>query len=459
MAHAPRRMSIGMNILGHGGHASAWRYGEVSPTAHLDIGYYLEIARISERGKLDAIFLADGPAVIGDVSRGPTGRLEPTIVLTAIALATERLGVIATASTSYNDPYNLARRIASLDHVSRGRAAWNAVTTAGDAAALNFGLKGAPVHADRYARAEEFVDVVTQLWDSWEDDAIVGDRASGHYAHADKVHAIDHEGRHFCVKGPLTVPRSAQGRPVLVQAGASEGGKALAARSADAVFTTQTTLPDALAFYAEIKNRARAFGRHPDSIKIMPGLSTVIGSTEAEAKRRAQELDEIQGLDARIEQVAQRIGIPASELDPDKPLPWDRIGDLNLTMDGLRSTERGSHGFFAAQINLARRENLTVRELAGRIRSGHRLVVGSAEQIADTLAEWFLAGAADGFNIMPDMFPSGARIFCEEVVPLLQRRGLFRTEYEGTTLREHLGLERPESVFALRRGERAAAAG
>lgn len=458
MAQPPRRMSIGMNILGHGGHASAWRAGEVSPTAHLDIDYYLDIARISERGKLDAIFLADGPAVQGDVAAGPTGRLEPTVVLTAVALATTRIGVIATASTSYNDPYNLARRIASVDHISRGRAAWNAVTTAGDVAALNFGLAGAPLHADRYGRAEEFVDVVAKLWDSWEDDAIAGDRANGFYAHRDKVHAIDHAGTHFSVKGPLTVPRSPQGRPVLVQAGASEGGKALAARSADAVFTAQTTLEDGRAFYVEMKNRARAFGRDPDTLKIMPGLSTVIGSTEAEARRRADELDALQGLEARVEFLAQRLGVPAHELELDKPLPWERLGDLTPTMSGTRSLERASHGFLTAQLNLARRENLTVRELAGRIRSGHRLVVGSAEQIADTLAEWFLAGAADGFNIMPDMFPSGARIFVDEVVPLLQRRGLFRTEYEGTTLREHLGLAYPENRYTVARVARRDAA-
>ncbi|GAB4054481.1 LLM class flavin-dependent oxidoreductase [Catellatospora paridis] len=441
MGTKPRQMSIGMNILGLGGHSSAWRHGEVDPLSYLDIGYYQHIARISERGALDAIFLADGPALAGDPGGGPSGRLEPTLVLTAIALATERIGVIATASTSYNDPYNLARRLASLDHLSGGRAAWNIVTTAGDAAARNFGLTGAPVHDDRYGRAEEFVDIAVKLWDSWEDDAIIADRARGVFADRTKVHTIDHEGPHFAVRGPLNIPRSPQGRPVLVQAGSSEHGKALAARRADAVFTAQTTLEDGQAFYAEMKARAAGSGRDPDSIKIMPGLSTVIGSTEAEALARQAELDEIQGLDAQLGQVAQRLQLDRKHLKLDEELPWHLIGDAGRI-------ENGSRGFFDAQINLARRERLTVRQLAGRIRSGHRLVAGSPEQIADTLEEWFLGGAADGFNIMPDMFPSGAEVFVDHVVPELRRRGLFRTEYTGTTLRDHLGLTRPASQYA-----------
>jgi FMN-dependent oxidoreductase (nitrilotriacetate monooxygenase family) len=443
MSTAPRQMSIGMNILGLGGHSSAWRYGEVDPLSYIDIEYYRNIGRISERGTLDAIFLADGPALAGNPGSGPAGRLEPTLVLTAIALATERIGVIATASTSYNSPYNLARRLASLDHISGGRAAWNAVTTAGDAAAQNFGLTGAPVHDDRYGRAEEFVEIAFKLWDSWEDDAIIADRASGVFADRDKVHTIDHQGKYFSVRGPLNIPRSPQGRPVLVQAGGSEHGRQLAARYADAVFTTQTTLEDGQAFYAEMRERAAAFGRDPDSIKIMPGLSTVIGSTEQEALARQAELDDIQGFESQISQVAQRLQLAPKDLKPDEELPWHLIGEVGRI-------ENGSHGFFEAQVNLARRERLTVRQLAGRIRSGHRLVAGTPEQIADTLEEWFLKGAGDGFNIMPDMFPSGAEIFVDHVVPELRKRGVFRTEYTGSTLREHLGLSRPASQYAAR---------
>lgn len=449
MASPPRQMSIGMNILGLGGHGAAWRLAEVPSNSLLGVEYFQNIARISERGTLDAIFLADGPALSGNVATNPVGGLEPTVLLTAVALATKYIGVIATASTTYNDPYNLARRIASLDHISGGRAAWNVVTTAGDIAAQNFGLTGAPLHQDRYGRAAEFLDIAIKLWDSWEDDAVINDWKNGVFADAKKVHTIDHAGEHFSVRGPLNVRRTPQGRPVLVQAGSSEGGKSVGSRYADAIFTTQTTLEDGQAFYAEMRNRARAWGRDPDSLKIMPGLSTVIGSTEAEAHARCDELDSYQGELGLAGQIAARIGIAVSDLDLDAPLPWDRIIDVRAAQRdaNTRALGGGSHGFFEAQINLARRENLTVRQLSKRIRSGHRLAVGTPEQIADTLEEWFKSGAADGFNIMPDMFPSGAEIFVDEVVPLLRRRGIFRAEYTGTTLRHHLCLSRPKSQY------------
>lgn len=440
MSQPQRQMSIGMNILGLGGHQAAWRIREVPSDALFDVDYFTNIARISERGTLDAIFLADGPALQADVSRQPAGRLEPSVLLTAVALATKHIGVISTISTTYNEPYNIARRIASVDHISNGRAALNLVTNAGDAAAQNFGLPGAPVHSDRYEKAHEFAEVLTKLWDSWEEDAVIDDWKNGNYAHRDRVHAINHSGKYFEVKGALNVPRSPQGRPVVVQAGSSEGGKSLGSKFADAIFTTQTTLEDGQAFYQEMKNRAAQWGRDPDSIKIMPGLSTVIGSTEEEAHRRGDELDSYQGENGLLSQIAQRIGIPTKELDPDAPLPWHRIGPV-------KDYEQGSHGFLEAQINLARRENLTVRQLSRRIRSGHRLVVGTPEQIADTLEEWFLKGAGDGFNIMPDYFPSGAAIFVDEVVPLLRKKGVFRHEYTGSTLRHHLGLPTPKNQY------------
>lgn len=440
MTRSRRQISIGMNILGLGGHSSAWRIGEVPSRSYIDVDYYIDIARICERGTLDAIFLADGPVLTGDVSEAPAGRLEPTVLLTAVALATTHIGVIATASTSYNEPFNIARRIASVDHISHGRAAWNVVTNAGDAAAQNFGLAAAPLHVDRYDRADEFIETVIELWDSWEDDAVIDNRVEGIYADRGKVHAIDHAGRHFRVRGPLNVPRTPQGRPVIFQAGGSEGGKALGSRYADGIFTTQTTLEAGVDFRNEMRARALAWGRDADGIKIMPGLSTVIGGTEAEARARSDELDSYLGEHGLLNQIAQRIGLPVEELDPDGPLPWRLLGDLT-------PPESGSHGFFEAQIKLAKQENLTVRQLSRRIRSGHRLIVGSPEQVADTIEEWFLAGAADGFNLMPDRFPSGAEDFVDHVVPILRRRGLFRTEYAGTTLRDHLGLPRPRSQY------------
>ena len=445
MKSRPRQMSIGMNILGLGGHTSAWRVGEVPTKSLIDVEYYKNIARISERGTLDAIFLADGPALVGDISKQPGGRLEPTVLLTAVAQATQFIGVIATASTTYNEPFNLARRIASIDHISGGRAAWNAVTNAGDAAAQNFGLTGAPLHVDRYDRADEFLDIVIKLWDSWEEDAIINDPVSGVFADGSKVHEINYVGKHFSVRGPLNVPRSPQGRPVIIQAGGSEGGRSIGSRYADGIFCTLTTLEDGIEFYNEMKARAAKWGRNPDHLKIMPGISTVLGSTEEEANRRCDELDSYLGPDGAIGQVAARIGIPTKKLDPDAPLPWDRLGDLT-------PPEQGSHGFFLAQINLARRENLTVRQLARRIRSGHRNVVGTPEQLADTMTEWFLSGAADGFNMMPDMFPSGAEIFVDHVVPLLRKKEVFRHEYAGTTLRDHLGLPQPKSQYAQEQG-------
>lgn len=436
-----KQLSIGMNILGLGGHQSGWRLGEVAPTAINDPDYFINIAKISERGTLDAIFLADGPQLGGNVAKSPAGRPEPTILLTAVAAATTHIGVISTLSTTYNEPYNLARRVASVDQVSHGRAAWNLVTNAGDGAAQNFGLDEAPLHVSRYDRAAEFAEVVIKLWDSWEDDAIIGDWKTGRYADPAKVHEINHHGRFFNVKGPLNVSRSPQGRPVIFQAGASEGGKAVGSRYADAIFCTLTTLDQGKEFYNEMKTRARAWGRNPDHFKIMPGISTVIGSTEEEAERRRDLLDSFEGNRGLISQIAGRIGINPEDLDIDAPLPWDKLGDLT-------PPEKGSHGFFEAQIVLAKAENLTVRQLSRRIRSGHRLVVGSPEQIADTIEEWFRAGAADGFNLMPDAFPSGAEIFVDHVVPILRKRGIFRHEYTGNTLRHHLGLPKPVSQYA-----------
>ena len=320
MSQTARQMSIGMNILGFGAHASAWRKAEVPANAYLDVEYYRNIARISERGCLDAIFLADGPALAGDIAQHPAGRLEPTVLLTAVALATRHIGVIATASSSYNDPFNLARRFSSLDHISGGRAAWNVVTNAGDAAAQNFGLAGAPRHVDRYARADEFIDVTLKLWDSWEDDAIIGDARAGQFADPRKVRAIDFVGEHFSVKGPLNVPRSAQGRPVLVQAGSSEGGKALGSRYADAIFTTQTTLDAGQQFYREMKERAVRWGRNPEHLKIMPGLTTVIGSTEAEAQARFDDLNAWHGEHGLLDLVAGRELDQCVECKRHKPL-------------------------------------------------------------------------------------------------------------------------------------------
>lgn len=432
-----KQLHLGVNMYNAGIHAAAWRTHD-DPFAHLDVDFYRDIARTAERGKLDAVFLADIPGLREDPRVRPTLGLEPTVLLTAVAAATTHIGLVATASTTFNDPYNLARRFSSLDHISRGRAAWNAVTTYDPTAAPNFGLPELPGHDDRYGRAEEFVDVVTALWDAWEDSALVGDR-HGDLADAGRIHRIDHDGPHFSVRGPLPLPRSPQGRPVVVQAGGSEPGKRLAARTADAVFAAQTTFADGKDFYDEMKRRAREFGRDPSTLKVLPGLCTVIASTEAEARARKAELDELGGQDWAIARLAANLGVSPGDLDLDEPVPEHLLANLD--------EKRGSRGFARAVAGYARQDGLTARELALLGGGGHRYAIGTPEQIADTVEHWFRNGAADGFTLMPDVLPSGLETFVDHVVPELRRRGIFRHDYAGSSLRDHFGLPRPPSRY------------
>ncbi|UGT62206.1 LLM class flavin-dependent oxidoreductase [Nocardia asteroides] len=435
-----KQLHLNAFLMSVGHHEAAWRLPESDPHAHIDIDHYVALARTAERGKLDSIFFADSPVLMGDPGRRPQGKLEPTVVLTAVAVQTSRIGLIATASTSYNDPYNLARRFASVDWVSKGRAGWNIVTTAGADAARNFGLDDTPEHRVRYERAAEFVDVATKLWDSWADDAVVGDKALGVHADAKKVRAIGHRGEFFSVDGPLNVPRSPQGYPLLVQAGSSENGKNFAARYAEAVFTAQQTFSDALAFYTDLKDRARRLGRDPDTIKILPGIVPVIGDTEAEARALDAELARLISPEYARAQLAERFKLPVEALQLDSELPAELPSEDEI---------EGAKSRFTLIVNLARRERLTVRELIARLGGGrgHRTIAGTPEQIADTIEDWFRRGAADGFNIMPAVLPSGLDRFVDRVVPILQERGLFRTEYTETTLRGHYGLDRPENRY------------
>jgi FMN-dependent oxidoreductase (nitrilotriacetate monooxygenase family) len=433
-------MHFNLFIFDTGHHEASWRLPGSDPLASTDVGYYEGLARTAEAAKFDSVFLADAPALWNDPGRRPSGRLEPIMLLTALARATQRIGLIATASTSYNDPYNLARRFASLDHISGGRAGWNIVTTAGDDAARNFGLEAQPAHAERYQRAAEFIEVSRKLWDSWQDDAVVADKARGVHAEADRVHAIDHAGRFFRVRGPLDVPRSPQGHPVLVQAGSSEDGKQFAARYAEAVFTAQQTLAEGQAFYADLKRRAALAGRHPDEIKILPGIVPVLGSTEAEARELAAELDRLIVADHARNTLATLLRVQPERLALDGQLPADLPDEDEI---------EGAKSRYTLVVELARRERLTVRQLIGRLGGGrgHRTFAGTPEQVAATIEEWCTHGAADGFNVMPAVLPSGLELFAAHVVPILQRRGLFRHEYDGTTLREHYGLARPGSQY------------
>ncbi|ALM86052.1 LLM class flavin-dependent oxidoreductase [Bordetella sp. N] len=433
-----RQLHLNTNASNVGRHPAGWRTLP-NPRSGIDVNFYREIAQLAEREKFDAIFLSDTLS-LRNPAAGPSQSLEPTVLLAALAGATTHIGLIGTASTTFNDPFNLARRFASVDHISGGRVAWNVVTTYDAAAAANFGADASPDKAQRYARANEFVDVVNKLWDSWEDDALVADQATGRYADVDKIHTIDHRGSHFSVAGPLTVPRSPQGRPVLVQAGSSEDGRALAARTADAIFTAQTTLTSGQAFYADIKARARAAGRNPDHIHILPGLLPVLGGTEAEARAHKAELDALLDTSREIARLAGVLGLHAEDLHIDRPLPYDLIAKV------ARSTQ--SQGFVDATLHQAREGNLTVREILDRNPGAHRIVVGTPEQVADDIATWFAQRGADGFNLNADVFPSGLAAVVEHVVPLLQRRGIFRRDYEGSTLREHFDLPRPASRYA-----------
>ena len=438
-----RQLHLNVNILHSGFVPSAWRLAESDPAAFVDVQHYVNVARIAESAKFDAVFLADNAAIVDQIHFRPITALEPTVVLASIAAATTHIGLIGTASTSYNEPYNIARRFATLDHVSGGRAGWNVVTTADLPSARNFGLDAGPDHAERYARADEFTGVVKALWNSWADDAFVGDKAGGRFVNADKVQPLAHRGAFFRVHGPLNLPRSAQGHPVLVQAGASSDGRELAARHAEAVFSAAQSFDEALAYAHGLKARAQALGRGAEAIRVLPGLTTILGATEAQARARRDQLVDLIPWDYSLTRLAGILGIPVDRLQLDARLP----DDLPLPNNG-----NGNHTFFTVTLALARKQGLTVRalirELAGG--GGHRVLVGTPEQIADEIEHWFRHGAADGFNLMPDALPGGLQDFVDGVVPILPRRGIFRTDYAGRTLREHFGLARPASQAETR---------
>lgn len=435
------QMSLGAFLMSSGHHLAAWRHPRAWSGGGLDFQHFKQLAKTAERGKFDAIFFADNLALMGSPELGQYTTagdvFDPLVLLSGLAAVTERIGLVSTVSTSYNEPYLLARKFASLDHLSGGRSGWNLVTSATDLEALNFGREQHFEHGDRYQRAEEFIDVVTGLWDSYEDDAFVRDKASGVFFQPEKLHVLGHQGQNYRVRGPLNIPRTPQGYPVLIQAGSSEPGKALAARTAEVVFTAQQTLGNAQAFYADVKGRLGSYGRQPDQLKIMPGISPVIGRTQSEAEDKYQQLQDL---------VEPRVGLgllsgmaggfDLSGYDLDGPLPQ------LPTSNSMQSRQ-------ALFIDLARRENLSIRQLYLKIAGarGHHTVIGTPKTIADTLEQWFVEHAADGFNIMPPFLPEGLDDFVDTVVPLLQQRGLFRREYAGSTLREHLNLERPTNRY------------
>ena len=437
-----RKLHLNLFIYGRGHHEASWRHPDASPLPLTDIRYYRDLAQRGEAALFDSIFFADQLALGSDAARAARNWLEPLTVLAAVAGATSRIGLIATCSTTYTEPFNLARQFSSLDHISDGRIGWNIVTTSNAAAAANFGDEQQLSHAERYARAEEFVAVVKALWDSWADDAVLDDREGGRYVRPERVRAINHQGSHYQVAGPLSLPRCPQGRPVLVQAGSSETGRRFAARHAEAVFTAQMEKATAQEFYADLKRLVAEEGRDPDKVLILPGLSPMIASTEAEAQRMTREANELTDPEIGRKRLSERFGgHDFSHLPLDRPLVPEDFPEPS-TVEAARSRTE-------VILGLVRREGLTLRQLLARLAGarGHYIFAGTPEQVADLIEDWFTTGAADGFNVMPPLLPTMLDAFSTEVIPLLQRRGLFRTAYEGETLRHQFGLARPVSAF------------
>ena len=437
---ATRQLHLGAFMRPATIHTGGWRYPGAYPDANFNFPVIKRFAQKLESAKFDAFFMADHLAVLNmpmdalKRSATPTS-FEPFTLLSALAAVTEHLGLVATGSTTYDEPFHVARRFASLDHISGGRAGWNIVTTSNPDASLNFGLEEALEHGDRYARAREFYDVVTGLWDSWDEDAFLQNPESGIYFDPEKLHVLDHKGKYFSVRGPLNIARPVQGWPLIVQAGSSDAGRQLAAETAEAVFTSHSDLATGQAFYADVKARAEKIGRNPDHIKILPACFVVIGDTVEEASAKRAKLDSLIHTDSAIASLSIALGHDASKFDPDGPLP--EIPESNASKSGR-----------ARAIAMAERENLTVLQLAQRL-GGYSgaAMVGTPETIADEMEEWLETEGSDGFTVMFSHLPGGLDDFCDRVVPELQRRGLFRREYEGVTLRENLGLPRPENQF------------
>lgn len=437
---AKRQLKLGAFMRPVSIHTGAWRYPGAWPDANFNFAHLKQLIRKLEAGKFDAFFMADHLAVlnmpINALKRSHTvTSFEPFTLLSALSAVTEHIGLIATGSTTFDAPYHVARRFASLDHISGGRAGWNIVTTSNPDAALNFGLDDHMEHAERYRRAREFYDVVTGLWDSFADDAFVRDVEQGLYFDPSRMHVLDHKGKYLRVRGPLNIARPVQGWPVIVQAGASEDGKQLAAETAEAVFTGGGSLVDGQRLYADIKGRMEKLGRNPAHLKILPGAFVVVGDSVEEAREKRALLDSKVHYDSAIASLSVILGTDASTFDPDRPLP--PIPETNASKSGRQRL-----------VDFAAREKLTVRQLAQRVGGyGGLSFVGTPQTVADQMEEWLTSLGCDGFNIMFPFLPAGLDDFVDKVVPELQRRGIFRTEYEGRTLRENLGLPRPKNRF------------
>jgi FMN-dependent oxidoreductase (nitrilotriacetate monooxygenase family) len=445
MTQRTGQLRLGAFLYPSGHHIAAWRHPEAQADAGVNFRHYVKLAQAAEAAKFDLVFLADGVGTRGDnveflsrTAHSYVAQFEPITLLSALAAVTEHVGLVATASTSFNEPYHIARKFASLDHISGGRAGWNLVTSSNEHEAKNFNRDKHFEHAERYERAIEFAEVVGGLWDSWEDDAFLRDKDQGRFFDPERRHVLDHKGRFFQVRGPLNVARSPQGHPVVVQAGSSEAGRDLAARTAEVIFTAQQTLEDAIDFYSDVKGRLAQYGRHPDDLKIMPGVFPIVGRSESEAREKFEQLQALIDPKVGLALVSGLTGgFDLSGYPLDGPIP--ELPETNASKSRQLLT-----------LELARRENLTIRQLYLRVAGarGHWQLVGTPAQIVDQLEARFVKGGADGYNVMPPVLPAGLDDFVELVIPELRRRGLFRSEYEGRTLRDNLGLRRPVNRYA-----------
>lgn len=444
MSRRTDRMHVGVFFKNTGHHIAAWRHAGSQPDAGINLRHYMECAQASEQAGMDFLFFADSAAVreaaLEPLSRSSqyTAYFEPTTLLSALATVTEHIGLVATQTTSYNEPYNIARRFASLDHISGGRAGWNVVTSGNHAEAYNFGREEHYDHDIRYNRAHEFVEVVKGLWDSWDDDAFLYDREGGRFFRPESLHRLNHEGEWFRSRGPLNVPRPPQGYPVIFQAGISDAGKELAAATAEGVFSGELTLERSQAHYADIKSRMGKYGRGPDELRVMPGLTAVVGRTAAEARDREEELARLIHPVVGREYIGTLLGLDLSDCAVDGPVP-DR-----------HSKTRHNAGIAMSVRALAERENLTIRQLYERLAGSHGKLTmrGSVTEVADAMADWFHNRACDGFIFQPMTMPGDMQFIYDLLVPELQDRGLIRPGYDGKTLRDNLELKRPPSRYA-----------
>lgn len=441
-------MTLGLFFNHTGHHVASWRHPDAQADAGVNIRHYLDMARTAEQSKFDFLFFADQVAVReahpDALSRSAqyTAHFEPLTLLSALSVVTDRIGLVATASTSYNEPYHLARKFASLDHLSGGRAGWNVVTSTAHAEAQNFGRDQHYDHAERYDRAHEFLDVVRGLWDSWDDDAFIRDKQSGAYFDPTKLHALEHKGKHFKIRGPLNVPRPIQGHPVIVQAGSSEDGREFAAATAEIVFTAEMDLASAQQYYRDVKGRMARYGRRPEHLHVLTGINPIVGRTEAEANEKHEHMQSLIHPIVGREILSTMLGgADLSSYSLDGPLP------------DLPQTDASKSGLYQNIVKLAQREKLTIRQLYLRLAGarGKLTIKGSVEQVVDKMEEWFRQGGSDGFIVQPSHLPGSLDEFATLAIPELQRRGLFHRDYDGETLRDGLGLPRPESRYRLAR--------